>query len=472
MGQSENLTGLFLGAGASYEAGMPLVSDMTDRLKEWLTCDKLRSLNDGWNSHGLGFLDTTIDDFETVLSRPDLNYEDLLGHLETQFRRHSSTSQDFHGLYSWLVDIVYHLLYYLHVNNVDLIKRSLSYYEGLSALADQNRPLWIFSANHDVIIECVAIRCGIPLNSGFTSEEVSFPRRDQSGKVIGRLSAEVLPGNHLESLAMPFFQNGTRGINLLKIHGALDVFTFRDGNDLSKIRPLGGNVEGILNALKSANEDLRSPHPLRATNEIVYADDAGELQFLRRSLLTGAFKFDSRNSQVLPQSLLRHFESYINSLRTLVCIGYGFGDTHINSVVRKWLEFSRDRRIYIVDPHLESIPPMLRHLAPQVELHSLKATDYLDRFAGIVRSSHEATEKEFSFWIRDNSSSCESELRMFAREWQIKKSIEWIKSLPLRDGNIDTESVGITMEDLIQESKCQIVTPEELMREFLETSTT
>ena len=371
---------------------MPLASDMTDRLKEWLTCDKLRSLNDRWKSHGLGFLDTTIDDFETVLSRSDLNYEDLLGHLETQFRRHSSTSQDFHGLYSWLVDIVYHLLYYVHVNNMELIKRSLPYYQGLSVLADRNRPLWIFSANHDVIIECVAIRCGIPLTSGFTSEEVSFPRRDESGKVVGRLSAEVLPRIHLESLAIPFFQNSTRGINLLKIHGALDVFTFRDGHDLLKIRPLQGDVDGIFKALKSTNEDLRSPHPLRVTNEIVYADDADELQFLRRSLLTGAFKFDSRNSQVLPKRLLRHFSSYINSLRTLVCIGYGFGDSHINNVIRNWLEIGADRRIWVVDPNLEAIPPMLRHLAPQVELHSLNATDFLDRYAGISRSSRETTE--------------------------------------------------------------------------------
>jgi hypothetical protein len=39
------LTGLFLGAGASYEAGMPLVWELTAEIRNWLTADKLRELN-------------------------------------------------------------------------------------------------------------------------------------------------------------------------------------------------------------------------------------------------------------------------------------------------------------------------------------------------------------------------------------------------------------------------------------------
>jgi hypothetical protein len=39
------LTGLFLGAGASYEVAMPLVWELTNEIKAWLTPDKLRALN-------------------------------------------------------------------------------------------------------------------------------------------------------------------------------------------------------------------------------------------------------------------------------------------------------------------------------------------------------------------------------------------------------------------------------------------
>jgi hypothetical protein len=37
-------TGLFLGAGASFEAGMPLVWDLTAQIKAWLTPENSRLL--------------------------------------------------------------------------------------------------------------------------------------------------------------------------------------------------------------------------------------------------------------------------------------------------------------------------------------------------------------------------------------------------------------------------------------------
>ncbi len=46
------LTGLFPGAGASVEVGMPLVEELTEKLKNELTPDKLRELNAGWRAQG------------------------------------------------------------------------------------------------------------------------------------------------------------------------------------------------------------------------------------------------------------------------------------------------------------------------------------------------------------------------------------------------------------------------------------
>ena len=40
----KRLTGLFLGAGASHEAGMPLVWELTAEIKNWLTAEKFASL--------------------------------------------------------------------------------------------------------------------------------------------------------------------------------------------------------------------------------------------------------------------------------------------------------------------------------------------------------------------------------------------------------------------------------------------
>jgi hypothetical protein len=74
-------TGLFLGAGASYEVGMPLVWDLTAELKAWLTPDKLRELNRGWRAQRGGNSDEVIEKLASVLVLPELHYESILGFL-------------------------------------------------------------------------------------------------------------------------------------------------------------------------------------------------------------------------------------------------------------------------------------------------------------------------------------------------------------------------------------------------------
>ncbi|MCY1033398.1 MAG: hypothetical protein EOP84_08955 [Verrucomicrobiaceae bacterium] len=406
---SAMLTGLFLGAGASYEIGMPLVWGLTARLKNWLTPENLRALNSSWRAQGGGYSDVVIDDLVRILVQSNLHYESILGYLETQFRRHATPKnhkQEYHGLYSWLVEIIYHLLYLQHVNQASNIQRNLRYFEGIARLAASNNPLWIFSLNHDLVIECLAASYGIPLNCGFGPEIVTLPRRDKSGRKTGELRAEVISSEQLEKKGMPFTRNGFPGINLLKIHGALDVFTFRDGGDLLRLLPMESSVEGIMQALRSANEDLIyvdpvvPERPAKVINEITYADDQGELQFLRRSILSGAFKFDRRHTQVLPMRLLEYFKSHINCVGSLVCIGYGFGDEHVNMVIRGWLEFSADRRLEIVGPDVKNIPSFLLHVAPQVVLKQSVATDYLDSATGIKRERSDVLRKQVLAWVR------------------------------------------------------------------------
>jgi hypothetical protein len=400
------LTGLFLGAGASYEAGMPLVWELTRELKAWLTPDKLRQLNHGWRQQGGGHPDNVIEDFASLLQRADLHYESILGYVETQFRRHQQNQQDYHGLYSWLVQMVYAILYARHVKNSAFLTRHLRLYRGIKTLAEQNKPLWVFSLNHDLIIETLAATFEIPLHTGFSQRAISLPRRDKSGVQIGELRANVLSEDELTSGSFFYPNPPESGIYLLKIHGALDVFTFNDGKDVLKLVPEEGSLESILDMLSGANEQLFYPVPgspngrVNTTNEIAYADQSGEMQFLRRSLLAGAYKFDTRRSQVLPHAILRQFEVNINFVSRLVCVGYGFGDLHINSVIRQWLEFTSARHLEIVNPTITEIPSFLLHLAPQITLVASGAADYFDSVAGITRTRREKLEKRLATYVR------------------------------------------------------------------------
>jgi hypothetical protein len=364
---------------------MPLVGDLTAEIRNWLTAEKLRELNTLWRKQGGGHSDAVIDNFTAALCNPSMNYENLLGHLEVQFSRAGRDSQQYHALYGWLVELVYILLYQRHVLNVDFISSGLRFFEGIIGLAKANNPFWIFSLNHDAMIDCLAAQYGMIVCSGFP-ENRTLPRRDLSGNKVGELRLTLLPGDQFDKSGFKFLPPGVNGINLLQIHGSLTVFTCNDGRDLAKISPAEQTVSGIIDGLRQANEQLIYiepgwPRPVKATNEIAYADNDGEMQFLRRTLLAGAHKFDRKRFQVLPVALLEHFRSYLNSVSTLICVGYGFGDTHINQLLKDWLEFSSIRTIEIVGPDAKHLPAFVAHLASQVSLVDSSATNYFERYA-------------------------------------------------------------------------------------------
>lgn len=374
--------GLFLGAGASYEWGMPLTWPLTYELLAWLTPEKLRELNELWHAQGGALADEVLEDAMRLLRRTDMHFEALLGYLQTQAWRpqFQKYRRDYHMLYGKLAEIVY-LLLYSRYKSVLFLTRSLRYYEGIAGLAARNTPLWIFSLNYDMLIESVAAHHSIPINCGFTGT-TTLIRRDKFGTQIGELEADIITEEQFQKEGLSYLHPGTSGINLLKIHGSLDMFAMQDKKVFLKLRPLGPGIRGVLESMRAAYEELRPTDPgmLHIINEIAYTDEHGVVQFLRRSLIAGAYKYDQRHEQVISESFLNAFKSGINHVRALICIGYGFGDLHINGILRNWLEFEPDRKLVLVstDP---AIPPSLLHVAPQVKLVKQTATAYLGQYA-------------------------------------------------------------------------------------------
>ncbi len=408
-----------------------------------------------------------------------MHYESILGHLRVQSRRHSGALQPYNGMYLFLMDIIYSLLQERHLRNVDYIERNIRHLDGIKPLSEKNAPLWIFSLNHDLIIECFAADVGIPIRSGFTEEMIRLPRRSPDGAVAGYLTAEVLPADVLKTRGLPFFNVGQTGINLLKVHGSLDMFTFRDGRDVLKLLPNGGGVQGVLSSLRIANQELKYIEPgwpngvITTPNEIMYADDSGEMQFLRRSILAGAHKFDPHHSQVIPSEFLEYFRTYLNHITTLVSIGYGFGDRHVNQVIREWLEFNSERHLTIVDPCASDIPNDCLHVAPQIDMVLSDCTDYLDQIGGIAREPIEHAIRQFGAWKRKKGTEADAIFSDFIRESMnqyTKEAVDWTKRLPIRDGDIDVEALGMTVEELSRALRAEVTmpSPTEVIERFLE----
>lgn len=433
------LTGLFLGAGASYEVGMPLVWDVTNDMRALLSPERLTLLKERPTDTPLS--QEVLDELRGVVARPEMHYESILGYLETQYRRHHhprEVQRQYYALYSWLVEVVSASLIKSHLANAEFLRQNIRFLSGVSEFISKNHPLWVFSLNHDLVVECLAAHLGETVHCGFGSGVVSLPRRDATGKRTGEIRAALLTSADLEASRLTYAAHGVRGINLLKIHGALDVFAFGDeGHDFLRLLPdEDTSVTGILAALRVVNEELywkdqRSGRRIKPSNEIACAEDSGHVHFLRRSLLAGAYKFDERRDQVLSRRFLDLFRSNVNWVTNLVCVGYSFGDVHINSVLRQWIEFSAERRLEIVDPHAEHVPGFLLHVAPQVTVTKLAATDYFDSVAGVTRDRHDVLMKRLARYGRKQPGQGRQKFADFAKNWLNARTAEAVKAMTL-----------------------------------------
>ncbi len=380
------LTALLLGAGASRELGMPLREELNAEIVAWLTPTSLRKINSAWRARGFGHPDEVIDDLVRVLESSDFDYEALLRQWEANYIAGAGDARgpSYHGLYAWLAQVVSLALYRRQVSHRSVFQDGLPYFAGLVPLVRDNPPLWIFSVNHDVLVECLAAHFGVPVNCGFSSRTITLPCRRSPGTVVAELQANLLSEAELANAALPFFPPGTSGINLLKLHGALDVFALGDSQDLLKLKPAAHNFDAIIDALQIANEGLLdpglSPDPMSVTNQIPFIDQNGERRVLRRTLLASAARLTDPYPQLMQRRFLEYFRANLEQVDQLVAIGCAMGDAEVNEILQDWLASSSHRHLEIVAPRIGQVPPALAPLSSQITLTPSSTTTYLERF--------------------------------------------------------------------------------------------
>lgn len=247
------------------------------------------------------------------------------------------------------------------------------------------------------MIECIANAVALTVSAGLPKQG-TIPRRNSEGEIIGLIHTEFLPGDVLETQGPAYLPPGERGINLLRLHGGLDLFMTNDGKDVLRLMLLSNNVAGIVRVLQAAHEDLgyadpTTGVPFKPPGEEVYVDSAGDVQFLQRSLLSGRFKYEPLRHQILPRSYLAILRTNMGRVESMVCIGYGFGDARVNTVLREWLEADEARKLEIVYPRSSDVPTLLLHLTGQIKTTSTAATDWLEKYSAHPLSLSERIRK-------------------------------------------------------------------------------
>jgi len=364
---------VFLGAGASFEVGLPLVWELTSTIRKNIIKRIDTNLFNFRNN------DTIKAQFIQLILNPDLHYEQVIGELENQVLNENKRDSIWRGLAMQMVEVVHLLLLEEHRNTISMMRRKFENYGGIKELANCGS-VDFFSLNHDVVIEELCSFYGVEFRDGFHSDSHEYQH-------IGKF--KILKKEQIKNGEYNFLNSEESGINLIKLHGALDVFCANDKDLFLKVcsQSERGRVLESLLALEKYSFRI-AKNQFRAVNELTVKDDKGELQFFRRSLLSGAHKFSDRIEQIIPISFLHLFEQRLALTNKIVIIGYSFGDEHINLILEDWTN-RIDAKVEILDPFRSDVPACFERNSRKVTITPAGLTDFFVKYGGSLNNDGE-----------------------------------------------------------------------------------
>jgi hypothetical protein len=105
-----------------------------------------RDIAIAWREQRTGYSDTVVGELIRCLVTPGMHYENILGHLEVQYKRPSQLSQEYHGLYQWLVEFVYRLLNFRHLRNREFIETGVRSRKHIKKYPEEKRERFLSAA--------------------------------------------------------------------------------------------------------------------------------------------------------------------------------------------------------------------------------------------------------------------------------------------------------------------------------------
>jgi hypothetical protein len=230
--------GLLLGAGFSYDLGMPIAKELTEVFLGLFNTKNTKSLVLALSDNQPYSADRPInkkaiaESLNLLLSYKSANgqnYEEFLSELQDLSENPSKTQSD-KDSYHYVFDILYETIHkilsiYQTASHEILYPKNLRWFSKLeNILSDQET--WVFSLNHDLFLECLAIDLKIPITYG-DSEAITFPisNLEMNEEVMFSCNERT---NY--SANCPGFIRNRNGINLIKLHGSLGELEYSDRN--------------------------------------------------------------------------------------------------------------------------------------------------------------------------------------------------------------------------------------------------
>jgi len=369
MSSSPRKIGLLLGAGFSYDLGMPLAQELTEVLLDPFTARAARKLaramagvrpfgadrlpNESALSEGLD----VILAYKAANGR---NYEAMLGEVESLACRGAGTQSDrdsAHYLSSVLYERIYDILSLYQTAAYELLyPKNLRWYASLGNVLSPQET-WIFTLNHDLLLECLALDLKIPVSYGDVDSK-EFPVSNL--EMHQRVRFSCIDRSRYSPTSAGFLRD-RRGINLVKIHGGLSEHAYDDKKVICNLDLQRASSQELMSEYAKVSRMAYYQNGVlqEAARDRFVTNLEGRCDVLGKAMLTGAQKYSSTANPKPGEEKLAVFDGVLGQLDELTIIGYGFGDKHVNFRLSHAMVRNDGLSIRIVDPHRDRLPDFL-----------------------------------------------------------------------------------------------------------------
>jgi hypothetical protein len=362
--------GLLLGAGFSYDLGMPLAVEVTEVFLNLFTEETVERMAKAMSlrqPYGAGrpvdpkAITAGWDSLLAYKRNGGMNYEAFLAEIENKAGLGSPTQPErdsYHSLFDYFYRVIHTILdLYQEVSYAVLYGKNKDCFSALKTFISDEET-WVLSLNHDLNFEFLALDFGIPITYG-DDHELEFPvsNLELSHRIAFTYTERKGWGAHHLG-----FLNGTPGFNLIKLHGGLSEFTYQDGTLLCNLhldKPSSLQLaQNFLLYRRMAYYEHGEAVVMGQDRAI--SDLTGKFDLISKSMLTGGRKFSGTSKIKEGEEKLQILDGVLSGLDEFTIIGYGFGDEHINFRLSNAMLLNPKLRIMIVDPFRIDIPLCLR----------------------------------------------------------------------------------------------------------------
>jgi hypothetical protein len=363
-----------------------------------------KAIVDGWNS---------LLAYKKIGGR---NYEAFLTEIMNKAGLDSPTQQErdsYHYLFDYFYRVIHAILdSYQEVSFAILYGKNKDCFSALKTfLSDEET--WVLSLNHDLNLEFLALDLGIPITYG-DDHTLQFPISNLELGTRVRFTYTERKGWGVHH---PGFLRGRRGFNLIKLHGGLSEFTYRDGAILCNLQlDKASSQEFAQNFfLYRRMAYFENGQPILMGQDRAISDFKGQFDIISKSMLTGGRKYSATSKVKEGEEKLQILDGVLSELDELTIIGYGFGDEHINFRLSNAMLLNKALKTMIVDPFRRDIPACLRQFDydGRVRLAAASAAQWMEyRETGIWNTAQMKTLTDNEHLRAEIKNSVENRLRL------------------------------------------------------------